>query len=134
MKQKNIALVLALGVMSALGACNKPDSSQMARNNLLPPPGFNGVAARGEVLFNQYCSVCHGAGGLGTSDKGPPLIHKIYEPNHHGDISFYHAARNGVAAHHWQFGNMAPVTGVTSEDVAHIIAYVRREQRAAGIN
>jgi hypothetical protein len=36
-------------------------------------------------------------------------------------------------AHHWKFGDMAPVPGLTPDDVAQITAYVRLEQRKAGI-
>ena len=65
--------------------------------------------------------------------KGPPLLHKIYEPSHHGDVAFQLAVKNGVRAHHWPYGDMAPVPQVTPDDVAHITAYVRAEQRKAGI-
>jgi len=64
----------------------------------------------------------------------PPLVHKIYEPNHHGDMAFLMAARNGVRAHHWKFGNMPPVEGITDAEVITIVAYVRALQRANGIN
>lgn len=130
--RRYLTLLLLVGV-AAGGACSKPDPAQLARDNFLPPPGFQADAGQGAGLFDKYCAACHGAGGLG-SDKGPPLIHKIYESGHHGDISFFYAASKGVAAHHWQFGNMPPVAGITPQEVAHIVAYVRKEQRAAGIN
>ena len=40
----------------------------------------------------------------------------------------------GARAHHWKFGDMAPVPGVTPDDVAHITAYVREQQRRVGIH
>jgi len=129
---KRIVIAIMLVSLFGLSACNKPDPGEAARNNFLPPQGFQGDAAKGENLYVQACSSCHGPGAHG-SDNGPPLVHKIYESSHHSDISFFHAAKNGVAAHHWQFGNMPPVPGVTPKDVAHIVAYVRREQRAVGI-
>lgn len=86
----------------------------------------------GEGKFNSYCSRCHGVEGKGTN-HGPPLVHKIYEPNHHGDFAFQRAATQGVRAHHWKFGNMPKIDGVTSEDVNEIIQYVRWLQRQAGI-
>lgn len=49
------------------------------------------------------------------------------------DIAFQLAVKNGVRAHHWQFGDMAPVPQVTPDDVAHITAHVRAEQRKVGI-
>ncbi len=87
---------------------------------------------RGEVIFNKYCVQCHGAKGAGT-DKGPPLVHKIYHPGHHADITFYLAAERGVRAHHWEFGDMPRIEGVKKEDVAMILDHVRQLQKEAGI-
>ncbi|WP_447980309.1 c-type cytochrome [Candidatus Nitrospira bockiana] len=86
----------------------------------------------GEGKFNAHCARCHGPGGTGT-DHGPPLVHKIYEPSHHGDAAFHRAAAAGVRAHHWRFGDMPKIEGVTPEDVEQIIKYVRWLQRQAGI-
>jgi len=61
-------------------------------------------------------------------------VHAIYEPGHHGDLAFKRAAMNGVRAHHWPFGNMPPVQGITRADIGAIVAYVRALQRANGIN
>ncbi|MCR4286554.1 MAG: cytochrome c [Deltaproteobacteria bacterium] len=90
------------------------------------------VVMDGAALFNSRCSKCHGLKGVGT-DKGPPLVHKIYEPNHHADMSFYWAAERGVRAHHWGFGDMPPVEGVSKDDVSAIIKYIRGLQKEAGI-
>jgi hypothetical protein len=38
-----------------------------------------------------------------------------------------------VRAHHWNFGSMPPVSGVSDDDVATITAFVREVQRANGI-
>ena len=86
----------------------------------------------GETIFNANCAACHGKQAAGT-DHGPPLVHKIYEPNHHGDPAFQRAASDGVKAHHWQFGNMPKVDAVTPKDVDQIVKYVRWLQRQAGI-
>ena len=88
--------------------------------------------AEGEAKFNNFCSQCHGPQGQGTNN-GPPLVHKIYEPNHHADMAFQRAAAQGVRAHHWKFGNMPKIEGVAPEDVSQIIAYIRWLQRQAGI-
>jgi mono/diheme cytochrome c family protein len=87
---------------------------------------------QGEAKFNANCAGCHGQQATGTA-QGPPLVHKIYEPNHHGDFAFQRAAANGVRAHHWQFGDMPKIEGVTPADVEQIIQYVRWLQRQAGI-
>lgn len=88
----------------------------------------------GETAFNARCAVCHGKNAAGQSDVAPPLVHIIYEPNHHGDESFYRAATQGVQSHHWTFGDMAPVQGITNPEMQSIITYVRALQRANGIN
>ena len=88
--------------------------------------------SEGESLFNANCAKCHGSKASG-SPKGPPLIHRVYEPNHHGDASFHRAVQAGVRSHHWQFGDMPPVQGVNPEDVNQIVAYVRWLQKQAGI-
>lgn len=87
----------------------------------------------GERVFTARCVACHGARGVGT-DSGPPLVHKIYRPSHHGDFSFNLAVTRGVRAHHWKFGDMKKVEGVTRAEIEAIIAYVRALQREAGID
>jgi len=97
-----------------------------------PSPGLMPNAARGKALYDRNCASCHGAALQGT-EQGPPFLNRIYEPSHHGDIAFQLAVRNGVRAHHWKFGDMKPVPGLSADDVAHIVAYVRSRQRLAGI-
>jgi cytochrome c1 len=43
------------------------------------------------------------------------------------------AVRRGVSAHHWRFGDMPPIPGVSDDDAARIVAYIRWAQRQAGI-
>ena len=95
-------------------------------------PSLTAEETAGQDLFNANCATCHGPNGTGT-EKGPPFLNRIYEPNHHGDMAFVIAARQGVRAHHWQFGNMPPVQGVTDQDVLKIVAYIRALQRANGV-
>lgn len=87
----------------------------------------------GQSLFSAACAVCHGDNAAG-SGQGPPLVHRIYEPGHHGDMAFVLAVRRGVRAHHWTFGNMPAVEGLSDEEIQQIIAYVRALQRANGIH
>lgn len=98
------------------------------------PANFTTQEQMGETAFNAKCAACHGDNGAGRDSIAPPLIHKIYEPSHHGDMSFQLAAMNGVRAHHWPFGNMPAVDGVTPSDITNITAYIRAIQRANGIN
>ena len=96
-------------------------------------PQLTSAALMGQISFNEKCAACHGDKAAG-SGNGPPLIHKIYEPSHHADHAFQAATKNGVRAHHWRFGNMKPVTGVTDKQIEWITQYVREMQRANGIN
>ncbi len=86
----------------------------------------------GRANFEVYCRECHGPAATGT-EKGPPLVHRVYRPGHHADPSFYLAPLQGVRAHHWRFGDMPPVEGIRREQVGTIIAYVRWLQAQAGI-
>ena len=90
------------------------------------------AVARGEALFASNCVACHGEQGTGTT-AGPPLVHEIYEPGHHPDASFQRAVQEGVPQHHWEFGPMPAMPGLSEEQVDDIIAYVRQLQRDAGI-
>lgn len=95
-------------------------------------PELSAAAAMGERLFEKNCIACHGRAAAGSAN-GPPLVHRLYEPGHHSNAAFQFAARNGVRAHHWQFGDMPPVAGVSEGEVALITTYVRELQRANGI-
>ena len=86
----------------------------------------------GKLNYENFCASCHGKTAGGT-DKGPTFISRIYHPGHHGDGAFYIAATRGVRAHHWPFGDMKPVPGVTEKYIASIIAYVRAVQKANGL-
>ncbi len=113
-----------------VGGCGGGDDAVSERLASLPPtPAEHRV---GEEAFNRHCASCHGPHGSGT-DKGPPLVHRVYEPGHHSDQAFFLATRQGVAAHHWRFGNMPAQPQVSEADVAAIVAYVRWVQRETGV-
>ena len=95
------------------------------------PPQNPEAVARGSVLYEAHCASCHGSDLRGT-DLGPSHLSIVYEPNHHADIAFFLAVSRGSPAHHWNFGNMEPVPGLTDEDVAAIVAFVREQQRIHG--
>ncbi|WP_138934975.1 c-type cytochrome [Roseovarius arcticus] len=97
------------------------------------PATFSQKEQIGSRAYDAVCAACHGENAQGKQGVAPPLVHKIYETNHHGDMSFVLAAQNGVRAHHWRFGNMPAVKGVTQEDVLDVVAYVRALQRENGI-
>ena len=98
------------------------------------PESFSSNATIGQKAFEAKCAACHAENGAGQQGVAPPLVHNIYEPSHHGDEAFQRAAALGVRSHHWPFGDMAPVEGITRGDVKMIIAYIRDLQVANGIN
>ncbi len=127
-----------IGVIAALAAgwyALSGDSSEPAPtgSEAIVVPVLTTEQETGRILFDANCAACHGSNASG-SDQGPPLVHRIYEPSHHSDMAFVLAARQGVRAHHWRFGNMPAIGSVTEDEVVQITAYVRALQRANGIN
>lgn len=118
-----IAVVLAIVVL-------RPRSQDADGETGMPVQHPDQIAA-GEVLYQANCARCHGADLRGT-DSGPSHLSIVYEPGHHGDAAFVLAARNGVQAHHWPFGDMPPVPGLADDELAAIVAYVRENQRIHG--
>jgi cytochrome c len=98
------------------------------------PSELGEIAMIGKRGFDTKCSSCHGENAVGKNGVAPPLIHKIYEPSHHGDESFQRAVAMGVRAHHWKFGNMPAIDGLTRADVKAITQYVRELQRYNNID
>ena len=95
-------------------------------------PVLSNSALMGKEVFDANCALCHGADVMGTG-TGPPLIDRIYEPGHHSDVSIRSAVRNGVPQHHWWFGDMSPVAGVSDAAIENLICYIRELQLANGI-
>lgn len=135
----NRALITVVAVALAGGAIwwsqNRQDSSATGAPivQVVLPSSLSLMAEQGKTAFDANCASCHGPNGSGRDGLAPPLIHKIYEPSHHSDMSFTLAVRQGVRAHHWRFGNMAPVEGVSETSIESIIAYIRELQRVNGI-
>ncbi len=82
----------------------------------------------GATLFAQACARCHGSDLRGT-DLGPPFLDTIYRPGHHADASFFLAVKSGARSHHWNFGNMPPVAGLSDKQIEAIVAFVREHKR-----
>ena len=137
--QRKLLLVLCVVLIAGAGYLlfgNKSNDqsgkpAQVMVEVVVPP--FDATTKLGERLFNDNCASCHGPNAAGQQGVAPPLVHKIYEPSHHADGAFYLAVKQGVRAHHWTFGDMPPVEGLTQKDVERIVAYVRLLQRANGI-
>lgn len=98
------------------------------------PESLSANAQLGKRIFDAKCSVCHGENAAGQNGVAPSFILQIYQPGHHSDLAFVRAAKYGVRApHHWDFGDMPPVEGITDGEVKLIANYVRELQRANGI-
>jgi mono/diheme cytochrome c family protein len=130
-KSRQIATVFLI-VFFAM-ACDKPSPEEVRKRQHLPGPDFVANVDKGNILFHNNCSQCHGLEGSGT-DQGPPLVHKTYRPGHHSDLAFHWAVKDGVRQHHWKFGNMPPQPNISPEDAGHIVAYIRKMQRENGID
>ncbi|WP_424983843.1 c-type cytochrome [Maritalea sp. S77] len=115
-----------------LTATNYPDTQNMSGRVAVNATELSPLAAKGEEIFKANCASCHGE-NAGGSDSGPPLVHDIYNPGHHGDGAFLSAAQNGVPQHHWNFGNMPPQPDMTQLHIAAIVKYIRELQVANGV-
>ncbi len=131
MLKKKYFILLVLMSLFLVG-CDSLDPEEIRKRQHFPGKDFVADTQQGEALFVANCSRCHGPIGLGTG-QGPPLVDKIYREAHHADITFHWAVKNGVKQHHWGFGDMPPVKNVSPEAVGHVIAYIRQQQRNAGI-
>ncbi|NOX76717.1 MAG: cytochrome c [Gammaproteobacteria bacterium] len=115
-----MAALLLAGQVSSAMAANKFSAEN--------PPKMPYKYALGKQKFTQFCAKCHGEWGYGTR-QGPPFIHRFYKPSHHADPAFYRAPLKGVTAHHWRFGDMPPVPGITRKDLDSIVPFIRWLQR-----
>ena len=143
---KSIIAIAAILVAGGVGYAMWPASPQSADSeaaisleggvlaDVLLPEALSQNAQIEQLGFEAKCAACHGLNAAGQDGVAPPLVHIIYEPSHHGDEAFQRAAAMGVRGHHWPFGDMPAVEGVTRGDVTMIIAYIRELQRANGIN
>jgi cytochrome c len=122
-------ILLSLGIVAIIFAAwffMQPKAMQNKANQMTKlddlamvavtlPAQFNEQEQMGNRAFDAACAACHGVNGQ-------------------GDMAFIMAAENGVRSHHWPFGDMPPVQGVTAADVMNIVAYIRALQRTNGIN
>lgn len=89
------------------------------------------LVSAGAELYAASCAQCHGDDLRGT-DSGPSHLSEVYVPSHHSDGAFLVAVRAGSPQHHWDFGPMEPVAGLSDADVEAIVAFVRDRQRTEG--
>jgi mono/diheme cytochrome c family protein len=126
---RTVALVIVAAFLIA--ACNNTSSPTTEAGDTGIAPQDPELVEVGAELYQANCADCHGTDLRGT-DQGPSHLSIVYEPNHHGDGAFLLAIQRGTPAHHWPYGNMEPVEGLTNNDITAIIAYVREQQRLHG--
>jgi len=131
-RSNSVAALVLVAVVAGLAIAVSRSMAPPSREFTVTIPALSPVATRGRALFDANCAQCHGANAAGTT-KGPPFVHDIYNPGHHGDGAFRMAARRGVRQHHWRFGNMPPQPQVSDAEIQEIIRYVRELQAANGI-
>ena len=131
----NIKMLAALAVIiaAAYGAWTLFVSPGNANEEatVVNIPEFTQVAQSGQIVFEDKCAACHGINAAGT-EQGPTFLHAFYKAGHHGDASFESAAKLGARAHHWSFGDMPPVEGITDAEIRWVNKYVRELQAANG--
>ena len=136
-----IVVVIALGAVGYWLVFDGSDNSSQSGSgattalvDIVVADTLSPNAQIGKTAFESKCAGCHRVNAVGQDGVAPPIVHVIYEPSHHGDKSFQRAIAVGVRGHHWPFGDMPPVEGLTRGDAAMIISYVRELQRFNGIN
>ena len=123
---RSLRYLIALALFLSMMACNQ-SPAQSPEVDVQDPA----LVAAGEPLYAANCATCHGVDLRGT-DRGPSHLSVIYEPGHHTDFAFLQAVRFGSQPHHWSFGPMPAIAGLSEEDVEVITAYVREKQRTEG--
>lgn len=127
-----VVALLVVGVGVLVWQLVQPNAAPKPYTVSVTEPKLSGIGLTGRTLFEVNCAPCHGLKAAGT-EKGPPLVHDIYNPGHHSDAAFFMAAKLGVRQHHWPYGDMPPQRQVAEEQVAAIVQYVRELQVANGI-
>ena len=123
--RRSAAVLAALVV--ARGACGGADD--------VPKTAAERMSA-GKATFESICAACHGRNLRGTA-AGPSMLAPVFAPGTHPDSTFYVAVERGVSPHgHFEkstWGPMPALPTLDHDDVTNVIAYVRAQQRAAGI-
>lgn len=111
-------MVTVIAAATAAGCVTQDDAAEH-------PDGL------GAGVYERSCASCHGADLRGTT-TGPSLLSIVYEPAHHSDESFRTAVTSGSPQHHWSFGPMPLVGGMSDDDIEAVIRHVREQQELHG--
>ena len=95
-----------------------------------PKSGAAAVLARGKVVYEQVCGLCHGVDGLGKPGQAPPLAGSEWV-NAKGDARLAHIPLSGVAGDikvegkDWNLSMAAMGAALSDADLAAVLTYVR---------
>jgi cytochrome c len=123
---KNLFFTAAIGVSAMSNADHRDGHVNVTVGEL------SGRAEFGQKVFNGTCAACHGENGSG-SQKGPPLIHDIYNPGHHSNQAIVNAIKHGVRAHHWPYGDMPAQEKIGFAETMAVIEFIREVQTQNGV-
>ena len=126
-----IAVMVPAAFLVASGCGTTDATSEAANGTQVNSTASVDAPVVGAAVYQQYCAECHGVDLRGT-DRGPSQLSIIYEPGHHSDYAFRSAISEGAPEHHWWFGDMPPVEGISDDEIEAVIVYVRAEQERLG--
>ena len=95
-----------------------------------PKSGAAAALARGKVVYDQVCGICHGPDGLGKPGQAPPLAGSEWV-NAKGFDRLAHiplAGLNGhltVAGKDWNMSMAAMGAALPDDDLAAVLSYIR---------
>lgn len=95
-----------------------------ARSSL---PDVNPARREGQLLYVKRCAVCHGDRAKGTV-HGPALARGQISL----DATLPLASPEGLREKHAQYGDMAPIEDLSSEQAAQIAVFVQSIDRQSG--
>lgn len=136
-----VVLFIALGILffwgllyldRQAGGFNPVVYYPYASTNALPPPPGGGDLAKGKTIYNNTCSPCHQANGLGLPGQFPPLAGSDWVVGM-GPNRMIRIVLNGlqgpITVKGGEYNNaMVPWRDTLSDaDIAAVLTYVRNE-------
>lgn len=124
---KRMGLILLLVIIATVIVLYKTDRRSIrAYINI---PELNEIQSRGQIVFNNNCSSCHGMDGIGDTDIGPPLIHPYYRADILSDEGIIKVIKQGTPEDKWKYGHMPAQITITDVEVNEIIEFYNALRR-----
>jgi mono/diheme cytochrome c family protein len=95
-------------------------------------PSVPGDVAAGAAVYERSCAGCHDAGAAGDGG-GVSLVDARFALPGFDDVAFVTAIVRGVSADGSEHGGMPRIRGLSEQDLADLLAFVRGLQRSAGL-